>query len=540
MKRTHLLVAFLWLPLFALCTTKLSDDFTVSTGTQYPVIDAGSKEYVSLENGYVIMAKMGKGTVNIQKYDVGAMKEVARNTYEDLPKYAFFQDILKLENRIYYIYEAINKKEGNYTVYSREIDPETATFKEQVALFTTDRKVVPSKVPMGDLTNISGFGLKMAGNKFIVHKSFDDTKVLIRYRLYPLQKDDSKNYDEIGFFVFDNHMKKIWGKEVKMPYTEKQINNIGYAVGSNGEALMLIANREKKTYESFIVNTSGELKTNDIGLSADQYFRKLLIKENKAGNYVCGGLYANGIEFKFNPFTGGAFVFNANGLLYFELDKTGGLVKKKDFIFSKEFIQQNLNDREKDAVEKREKDGKAGVLDLLLRDFVVKEDGSSIFYAERQYIRTEYVGPQQTTVYRFSNAVVIKIDQQGNLVWMKKLPKNQHGVKGAGQMGIAYMEGAFADYVAYIDNPKNIDLSPDDGVPAGHKDGAGGYLTTYKIDHETGKLEKHTIFELTNVNGVSAKQFKPTRVFRVSEGVFMVEAYIGNKKDTMIKIELKK
>ncbi len=531
-------IAILLLAQTLVFSQNLSKDFTVSTAKPYDVIDAGSKEYISLDNGFVIMAKMSKGIVYLQKFDVNQMKEVSRNTYSDLPKKAFFQDIIKLEDRIYYIFEVFDKKAGTFKVYSREINTNDASFKKQVVLFTTSRRVVnPRKT--GELSRARvGFAAFAAGPKFKIHKSFDESKVMINYRCYPISKDDSKNYDEIGFYVFDNKMQKIWGKEVKMPYTEKQINNIAYSISSNGEAKMLVANNQKKSYEVFLINTSGKLIAKELGMSTDQLVRNMKIKENKSGNFICAGYYANGIEFKFNVFTGGVFVFNVNGLMYFEMDKDGNLLKNKNFNFSKEFIQQNLNDRQKKAVEKREKDGKAGILDLFLTDFVVKEDGSAFFIGERQYVRNEYYGPQKKQVYHFSNVVAIKVNKNGDLAWMKKLTKNQAGIMGGGQMSIAYMEGKTADYVTYVDNPKNIELNANDGIPVAHKDGLGGYLTTYKIDHATGAIEKHTICDLNNINNHKAYQFKTWRILRAGDGIFLMEIYIKGKKDTMVKFVL--
>jgi len=122
---------------------------------------------------------------------------------------------------------------------------------------------------------------------------------------------------------------------------------------------------------------------------------------------------------------------------------------------------------------------------------------------------------------------------------MKKLPKNQAGTRGVGQMSISFMEGPTADYIAYVDNPKNISLTAEGGVPEAHRDGKGGFLTTYKVDYSTGNIEKHTICDLNNINdGLTAYQFSTTRIFKSTEGVFLMEIYIKDKKDTMVKFEL--
>lgn len=520
---------------------KLSTDFNVTTSTPYEVVDAGAKEYISLDNGYTISLKMGRGQVTVQKFSVTDMKEVARNSYKDLPDKAFFLDFVKLGNRLFCVFEAFDSKSDCFKVYSREIDTDKGSFLPQQLLLTTSRKVAnpPFK---GDLTRAEiGFAALAAGKKFNFSTSFDQSKFLITYRLVPADKNDAKNYDELGFFVFDGSMTKIWGKEIKMPYVEKQMNNTGFAVGSDGSVKMLITNNVEKNYEILNITAPGDIKISKIGVSAKKLVRNMSITESKSGKFVCGGYYANGIELTFNLYNGANTVFNANGLIYLEIGKDGSLLKEKYFDFSKEFIMQNLSDNQKKAVEEREKEGKAGILDLFMTHFAIKEDGTAVFVGECQYMKYEfYNGPSQANVYHFSNAVVIKVNENGELAWMVKLPKNQAGIEGAGQMGIAYMPGTSSDYVAYIDNPKNIALSPTGGVPVAHKDGAGGFLTSYKINNATGALEKHTIFDLKDVKGTECFQFKPWRIVKSAENEFLVETYIKGKKDMMIKIGLKK
>lgn len=520
---------------------KLSPDFTVTTSTPFEVVDAGAKEYISLDNGYTFSFKMGRGKAIVQKFSVADMKEVARNTYEDLPDKAFFLDFVKLGSRLYCIFEAFDSKAGGFKVYSREIDTDKGTLLPQQLLLTTSRKVAnpPYK---GDLTRAEvGFAALTAGKKFSFSTSFDQSKLLITYRLVPADKNDAKNLDEIGFFVFDPSLTKLWGKEMKMPYVEKQMNNTGFAVGSDGAVKMLITNNVEKNYEVLNIVSPGELTVSKIGVPAKKFVRNMSITETKSGKFVCGGYYANGFEYTFNLYNGGSTIFNANGLVYLEIGKDGSLLKEKYFEFSKEFIMQNLSDNQKEKVEEREKEGKAGILDLFMTHFTTKEDGSVVFVGECQYVKYEfYNGPSQANVYHFSNAVVIKVNENGELAWMVKLPKNQAGLEGAGQMGISYMPGKTSDYVAFIDNPKNIALSPTGGVPVAHKDGAGGFLTSYKIDNASGSLEKHTIFDLKDVKGIECFQFKPWRMVKSGENEFLVETYIKGKKDMMIKIALKK
>ncbi|MCG8576430.1 MAG: hypothetical protein MI810_16210, partial [Flavobacteriales bacterium] len=181
---------------------ELSKDFTVTVGTPYEVIDAGSKEYIALDDNFAIMAKMGNGIVNLQKYDFNRMKEVSRNTYQDLPKKAVFQDIIKIKDQVFYIYEAYDKKAKSFTVYSRQINTEDASFQKPVELFKTSRKVANSP-STGELSRVSPTNnpFKVGGNKFLVYQSFDKSKTMISYRCTPVNKDANVNHDIIGFYV---------------------------------------------------------------------------------------------------------------------------------------------------------------------------------------------------------------------------------------------------------------------------------------------------------------------------------------------------
>ena len=121
---------------------------------------------------------------------------------------------------------------------------------------------------------------------------------------------------------------------------------------------------------------------------------------------------------------------------------------------------------------------------------------------------------------------------------MKKLPKNQAGTAGRGGMGVKYIRSKTGHYVLFLDNVKNANLTVAK-APVPHKDGAGGFLTAYKVDDATGEIEKHNILDVRDLQGIKLHQFNTSRIFNVSDNLFLLETYIKGKKDMMIKIELK-
>ncbi len=517
---------------------KLSKDFNTTVGTPYKVVDAKSKEYFSDDKGFTIAVKTDGEKVTLQRYDIKLMKEVSRKEYEDFPPYNKLQKILKVGDKLFYVFSSFNKKARQEDIYSREINMNTGNFESPKLLFSTSKEVTVSSY--GEVAGISMFGGLGNPIRFEVHKSFDNSKLLVRYRLKPEEKNDAKNYDVLGFYVFNsNNMEKQWGGEVKMPYTEKQMNNIAYGVSKNGNASMLAFINETKQFELLNITPDLKVKPNKIDINANLFFQDLTLKEDADGNMTCIGYYANGMDVKVN-WTGSATLsFNANGILSFKMDQNGKVLEKYDFEFPITLINQYESKRAKAKNDKREGEGKAGINDLKIIDIGIGADGSTTVVGEQQYIRKELVGTSMQMVYYYGDMVATKFDKTGKLTWMKKLPKTQAGTQGKGGMGVRYIKGEGSSYLLFLDNIKNANLGVDD-VPEKHSDGRGGYLTAYKIDNATGTFEKHSIFDIEDIKGKEAFQFRTSRIFDAGDKIFMLEVYLKGKEDTMVKMELTK
>ena len=196
MKKIVLVFSLSFIALLSL-SQKLSNDFEVLSSAPYRVVDAPDKRYVSLDNSQVIMVKTRGEIVTVQLFDANSMKEIARNVYEDFPKYNKVQDLIKVGDRVYYIFESYNRKTKKFSCYSREIDVKQASFINNKELFSTSRPVTSFR--QEGLSSASGPLTKSLinfGKKFKVHKSFDESKVMIVYRLKPIEKRDALNKEE--------------------------------------------------------------------------------------------------------------------------------------------------------------------------------------------------------------------------------------------------------------------------------------------------------------------------------------------------------
>jgi hypothetical protein len=164
-----------------------------------------------------------------------------------------------------------------------------------------------------------------------------------------------------------------------------------------------------------------------------------------------------------------------------------------------------------------------------MRELNVYEDGSSLLVGEQHYIiqhttRNANGVTQTTYTYHYNDILAVKIDADGELEWMKKLGKKQTGSSGQGGMSYKYMKGNGAHYFIFLDNVKNLDLALDER-PAGHSDGAGGFLTAYKIDDATGAVSKVSLFDLRDVYGINVYQFKIGRIVQTGPNEIIVEVY---------------
>jgi hypothetical protein len=522
---------------------RLSKDFLTTVGSPYKVVDAKSKDYFTDGKGFTVSIKTEGERVTIQRFDIASMREVSRKEYEDFPLGNKIQNVFKFGDRLHYVFSSFNKKEAKEQVYAREINMTDGTFQPVKLLFST-----ASEVAVSSYGEFAGTSAMPTGTpvRFEVFKSFDDSKLLIRYRLVPAERNDSKNFDVIGFYVFNANLEKQWGGEVKMPYTEKDMNNLAYGVTKDGSAYMVAYINGARRMEIFKISDDIKLNAKVLNINSELLFQELKLREAADGTLLCIGFYANGVDYKFSSvgFGVGSLSYNTNGILAFKINKNGEVTEKFDFEFPIDLINQYESKRETGKNEKRESKGKAGIRDLKLIDVTLNKDGSTTIIGEQQYIvskmsRAVAGAPSQSKEYFYCDVIATKFDKGGKLTWMKKLPKTQEGSAGKGGLSIKYIKGTTANYILYLDNVNNIDIALDE-VPKKHYDRMGGFLTAYKVDDNTGAIEKHSIFDITDIKGTSAYQFRTSRIFDITDKIFMLEVYLKGKEDTMIKLELAK
>ena len=93
-------------------------------------------------------------------------------------------------------------------------------------------------------------------------------------------------------------------------------------------------------------------------------------------------------------------------------------------------------------------------------------------------------------------------------------------------------------YFLYVDHFENLNLSEEE-APKTHVDGKGGFLTSAKLDYETGKYSKERLFDFRNVKGMEVFQFATHRIVHLAENEIAIEFYKKKKEDVWIRVGLK-
>lgn len=562
MKKNVLVILSFLMFFGAQAQKSLSKDFSYTVSDPYQVYDSAKKFYFT-KNGEMLTVKPWKKYLVIQKFDVATLKQTSIKEYNNLPKNYVVEGMIEVKDKYYFFYSSwTGKKTKHEQLFYYEIDFEKGEFiGKPVKIIDIDGKLAGSPMATyasGGMQMGFGFGFSMGVvDKFDFLVSKDQSKILIQYRKKPKVKKDTKSWDIIGVGVYDVSLTKIWSREYKMPYTERRMNALDYAVDSDGNGYILTkvfhddSNKDKKKKKDTEANyhielfrllkTSESIEKTKITLGK-KFINGISLFESPDNYMICAGYYNKGLHKKLN---------NSDGLFTFKITRDGELIDEKEYQIPVDVLNQYVSKRTKKKNLKKDKKGKAEFEHLKLKELVIQNDGGLVFIGEQTYV-VRHRTSKGRTYYTFHNndILITKINSSGEMDWMKKIPKRQSGLPGMGQVydtsktfqgGMSYSH-FFTNgnhYLIYLDNVKNINL-PLDKIPALHSDGKGGYLTSYKINDETGDVSKGSIFDTRNVKPKFAVyQFSNNRVIKTAENEFLVEVYKKKKEDVLIKVIIK-
>lgn len=521
---------------------ELSNDYKYDVSAPYRVRDANIKRYFSQGNE-VMAIKFYKKDIYIQKFNADKPEFISEKLYEKyLPKDREIEAIKEINEKFYVFYSLWDDDNEKEQLYSQEIDFAKGEFNgSPKLLFEVKDRITPTSY-------------LETGYKFNILPTLDKKSLLVKYRKKPEFKNDKKSFDIIGLYAFDGNLNKISNKEITMPYTERRMDNLDYQIDNKANLYMLNkvyhddSDDDKKSRNDTVANYHIELftiKTDSDKMNItkienkDKFITRLWMFDQPKGGAFIGGYYNNG--------KGKHFAEKCDGIILFKMTEDGTLANQYSYDIPLELINEYSTEKEKKKNAKKEEKGEgAKMTSLKLKDLVMREDGSIILAGEQDYSITTtstsfsngVMSTHTSTSYYYNDIMVTKINPDGTLGWMKKIPKFQRGGSGQGGMSYKFFTNKTDNYFVFLDNVKNIDL-PIDKTPALHSDKHGGYLTAVKINDQNGEIKKGSILNAREVEDFELYQFATNRVVKTSDTTFVLEAYKKKKEDVMIKVILK-
>ncbi|MBI5539668.1 MAG: hypothetical protein HY951_06385 [Bacteroidia bacterium] len=478
----------------------------VEVSKPYPVIESKKVQYF-LQNENLIAVKDN----NIQSFDVNQLSLI--NSFEySIPEGADKEYIGKIGNKDYLFYSISDVKLNTTKLFYKELSTdETKAKLEGKLLLTVNAKI-----------NKSVFGpyySEQAVKNFSFNFSFNSTKLLIIYKIESLEKDKSKFNELIGFYVFNSDLNLERGKEIKMPYTRNLMTNYDYTIDEKGN--IYIISRVFNSNTGYYMTKDGKpnihieilkLASNTdsittIPVLADEKFINDLSFYQVSSDFViCAGYTYKGKKLQ-----------DRDKFIVFKIEHDGSFSDKKFYEFPPEFN------------------------DIIVRNISVNSDKNIFLIGESYNVNDKKVKSAGTIHESYAESLFgdmsyAKINNEGSLEFIKRLPKNQSGFEKPGGMSFKCIENEQYRLFLFLDKKDNLTI-PLDVQPKEYSEGNSGYLMAYKIHNNDGKIDKTPIFSTENIqNNLNIEKLIVKNIIPISQNAFILEANISKKENVLIKV----
>jgi len=546
----HLIVAVATL-LTTACFAQ-NNKFTFKLGTEYELPRKSEDlSFFGNEKDGIVNLSLKKEELSIVKFNGKTLDQSSEKVIElpEATKNFNSEIVTEFKNGNYFwIHSDWDKDSKIEALYYDKLDVSGAK------LTASDTKLFETTRLTGDLTTTGLYQFKV-DNKYKFNYDADGKKLLVSYRLWPEEKNDKKNYDKIGLQVFDDNMKKLWGGEFTMPYTEQIMDNSDISIDGNGNAYMLAKvydseKRKEKDKETgmpayhyeLLKFVKGSNKIISAILSLDDYFiHETSLVENLQHEMIIACTYSK----KSNKRSASN---GTDGVFLATLDQNNKVVKFKNgyYEFPLADLQKFESARTKRKMDKKD-DYEAP--NLVVRNIAIESDGTVMMVLEEYYKvvnRTfDSRGQVRTyTTFYYEDIIAGKINAAGQFEWLRKIPKKQKGSTTSfsnainynlpGTMGFKLINDATGYYFLYLDNKKNMDITEDE-VPKYHVDGAGGQVVVSKLDNAGVITNKELLFDTRE----EEVRVYPAKFTRINGSQFIGRAQVKKNRYQPLLITVK-
>jgi|GEM_PF-5534393 hypothetical protein len=406
--------------------------------------------------------------------------------------YTMMESVMLVDNKLFAISHFINTNDKLRTYHATEIDKETL-------------------LPKGNPIQIGEVTLVNDGTKkgpFSLNFSPDSSKILVTY-LLPYEKGST---DEYAIKIFDNNFSLLWENKFELPFQDllytvnnAKIDNQG-SVFLPGKVFDKTDATEKKNkdvayqFHLFAFSQNQEEPTEYIIDSHSNFLNELSFSVNEKHEILCYGFYSEKLN---DPLSDGVF--------YAKIDaKTKNVLIQKVTSFSDYYMSKG---------EYSGKDTRKG--NFIVKNIVQNLDGSSTIVAEQVFTTMELVTSSQSGLarivytYYYNNIMVMKLDKEGNLSWLRTIPKGQKTKDLAG----TYMSYSFFNknnkiYLFFNESTSNEKENPEEsGIQVYKSIEQLGFLNAYVINDDGVISYKKSLFDQTETHVL----FTPLHYLSISD-----------------------
>lgn len=388
--------------------------------------------------------------LTLESYDNDAnLVKSVELTLSDEPRKRSFEDVVKFNNK-YYLFSSY---------------PDAKTKKNNLYIQTID---MVRLMPNNDTKKIAEIDFSEGNRKrnngdFYTTTSKDSSKLLVYYQL-PFDRGEK---EKLGFVVIDNSMNAVWKKDITLPYNDELCDIERYRVDNDGnvyfQCLVYKEKRRKKrhgepNYQYVLLNyrkDSEQPVEYNIDLPG-KFLTDMQFGVINNKDLICAGFYSEKGS------------FSIKGSFFLTIDGASKRIKKQSYKeFSIDVLFENLTDRQKKRVERRIEKGKdVELYEYDLDNIIVRDNGGALLYGEQYYVdvvTTTQTGPNgvvTTTTnyyYNYNDIIVVSVTPDGDIEWVKKIPKRQVTANDNGFYSSYYnfiRDGKV--YFLFNDNPENL------------------------------------------------------------------------------------
>jgi hypothetical protein len=550
------LFRLIFLNVFFCFLSGFAQDVNYTFGEAFENLHATHEKLLEHEGNMLsLTARKNRKTlhITIRKLDPANLKLISEVEYT-LPAKAKINDALIAQGKVYLFYTVENKKSKTTELLAYKINMETGKFNGGPKLLISRTQ---------DLEYINRNHYELFNRHQLYNEPFSNVPSKYNYEYYEVfasangkyllaryenEVNKKSDFTEAGFLLLDNELNKIAEAEYHIPHMKFGLSCLDFIVNNKGEAL-LIAKELLNKYRPKLDNhpqrfdilsytfdiKSGSLKKKKIDFP-DVAVHQIKMKETKNGEIICAGFYISQFD---------SDLEKSEGAFMFRIDEFGNPSDVQYYEIPLEVLNQFKSNSVKKKNKRKDDKDKAEFEDLVMRELHVMEDGSILLIGEQYYVvervSTDANGrTTRTYTYYYNDIFAVKINADGDLAWMRKLPKYQStGFATGGSLSFNHFYGEGAHYFLYMDDTKNLDLTPDDR-PKKYSDGENGSFSVYKVDDESGKVSKVFVFTLKDVNGMKVKEFRVNQIVQIAPNEFAVEFYKKslNNDDVLIGVKV--